>query len=78
MERRSSEWRTPPASDLPKITIPPHVPASAEEKSRRRALGQEADRLRELIGPIGMSTSDLIRQIRDEAEGLDEEPDAIG
>jgi len=37
--------------------------------------GEVVDRilaLRDKIGPIGISTSDLIREVRDEADGIDE------
>ena len=60
------------------ITLPPYQPATPEEIARRRELGREATRLRELVGLIGISSSDLIRQVRDEAEGLSEEEEPRG
>ena len=68
MVRKLRARGAPPFPAMPKLVIPPYVPASDEEKARRRELGKEADRLRKLIEPIGMSTSDLIRQVRDETE----------
>ncbi|MCX6020636.1 MAG: hypothetical protein NTZ05_02695 [Chloroflexi bacterium] len=62
----------------PTIILPAHMPASEEEKARRRELGRESDRLAKLVGPLGTSSSDLIRQIRDEAEGLWEEEELSG
>jgi hypothetical protein len=44
----------------PRIQIPPILPATSEELARRRALFDEIDRLRDSIGPIGMSVDDLI------------------
>lgn len=44
----------------PRIQIPAIAPATPEELARRKALFDEIDRLREAIGPIGMSVDDLI------------------
>lgn len=62
----------------PTITLPPHIPATPEEIARRRAVAADADRIRELIGPIGISVSELIRQVRDEAEGNIEDQESNG
>ncbi|MSQ14497.1 MAG: hypothetical protein EXR50_01350 [Dehalococcoidia bacterium] len=51
---------------LPPITRHSYVPATSEEITRRRALFKEAMHLREEIGPIGVSTAELIREDRDE------------
>lgn len=44
----------------PRIQVQPIAPATPEELVRRKALFDEIDRLREAIGPIGMSVDDLI------------------
>jgi hypothetical protein len=54
------------------IKLPP-IPDPTPEELRRRA--EAIDRMiavREQIGPIGISTSDLIREVRDELDGIDE------
>ena len=48
------------AITVPRITIPEYVPPTTEELARRQELFAEIDRLREAIGPIGMSAVDLI------------------
>ena len=55
-----------------RIKVPP-IPLLAEEDLKRRR--EAVDRilaLRDRIGPIGISTADLIREVRDEADGIDE------
>jgi hypothetical protein len=52
--------------EFPPLTIPPYVPASAEEIARRQALAEQADRIREQLGPLGYSVVDIIREFRDE------------
>jgi hypothetical protein len=59
------------SATLPRITIPPSVPPSPEEIERRRALAAKVLALREEIGPIGISTAELIRQVREEEDGDD-------
>jgi hypothetical protein len=60
-------------SSIPSIELPPFPELTPEELRRR---GEAIDRMRanrDKIGPIGISTSDLIRQVRDELEdGIDE------
>lgn len=51
-----------------RVDIPPIEPPSAEEIRRRQALYAEAIRLQELTGPIGISTSELIRMSREDAD----------
>ena len=55
----------------PKITIPPHVPATPDEIARRRALATEVDRMRLEIGTTSIDIAVLIREERerDEYEG---------
>jgi hypothetical protein len=56
----------------PEIKTPPILPPTAEELERR---GEVVDRIlarRDAIGPIGISTADLIREVREEAEGIDD------
>lgn len=50
----------------PVITIPRRRPATPEEVIVRRALCEEAARLRDLIGPVGMTSAEFVRQVRDE------------
>lgn len=49
-----------------KIKLPPIKPVTAEEIRRRRRLFDEAMRLREEIGPIGATTDELVREVREE------------
>lgn len=56
-----------------RIELPPHVPASPEEIARRKALGKEADRLREAIGPFEMGAAALIRKMRHAGEEVEED-----
>ena len=53
---------------LPKIEIPRHIPATAEEIARRRALAAEIDKLAEEIGTLDYDTAELIREGREEDE----------
>lgn len=55
----------------PDFWIPPVVRASEEEIRRRKTLAARARRIRDAIGPIGISTTELIRQGRD-GEDVDE------
>ncbi|HEY7033204.1 MAG TPA: hypothetical protein VH482_17830 [Thermomicrobiales bacterium] len=57
---------------VPKIKMPPIPPPTTEEIERRREVVSRIIALREKIGPIGISTSDLIREGRDEADGIDD------
>ncbi len=66
------ERRAPPEATLPKIELPPFKPATPEEIERRRVLVARIIERRERIGPIGIRADELIRQVRAEADGLDE------
>jgi hypothetical protein len=55
-----------------RIKIPPLPPPSPEVLERRREAVDRILARRDQIGPIGISTSDLIREVRDEADGIDE------
>jgi hypothetical protein len=57
---------------IPKIKLPAISPPTSEELERRREVVDRILALRDQIGPIGISTSDLIREVRDEADGLEE------
>ena len=57
-----------PVSAPVETIIPSPKRASPEEIARRRALFAEVMRLREKIGPIGITTDELIRQARAEEE----------
>ena len=68
----SSERTERSTTTIPRIELPPIPPPTPEELKRR---GEVVDRilaLRDKIGLIGISTSDLIREVRDEADGIDE------
>ncbi|MEA2594817.1 MAG: hypothetical protein QOF01_1286 [Thermomicrobiales bacterium] len=54
---------------LPRIEMQPIEPPTPEEIERRRVLFARVMALRDEIGPIGISTSELIRQVREEADG---------
>jgi len=54
----------------PKIVVPPSVRPSPEEFARRRELAKKIFALREEIGPISISTAELIRQVREEEDGV--------
>ena len=60
------------SATLLRITVPPNVPPTPEEIERRRELFKRVMALREEIGPIGISTAELIREVRNEADGDDE------
>jgi hypothetical protein len=54
------------------IKLPP-IPDPTPEELRQRA--EAIDRMRanrDKIGPIGISAADLIREVRDELDGIDE------
>ncbi|HKG27241.1 MAG TPA: hypothetical protein VKB09_16435 [Thermomicrobiales bacterium] len=56
----------------PRIELPPIPPPTPEELERRRVLVDQILARRDRIGPIGISVTDLIREVRDEADGIDE------
>lgn len=68
-DRVERDANTPPRRY--NITIPPPEPITPEELARRRALYDESIALREAIGPIGISTDELIRQVRCEDDDYD-------
>ena len=78
MERANHRFFEDTRRVAPTIILPPRTPASEDEKAMRRELGRESDRLAKLVGPLGVTDSDLIRQIRDEAEGFAEEEELGG
>jgi len=49
---------------IAKIHIPKPEPVTAEEIERRRVVHERISALRDKIGPISVSTSDLIRELR--------------
>lgn len=51
-----------------KSTRPSTEPPSLEEIQRRRVVFDQILRVREQIGPVGVSADELIRQVRSEAE----------
>jgi hypothetical protein len=51
------------------IKLPPLRPATAEQLARRRRVLDEAAALREEIGPIAVSVSELLREIREQNGG---------
>jgi hypothetical protein len=53
---------------LPRVEIPRHIPATAEEIERRRALAAEIDKLAEEIGMLDYDTAELIREGREDDE----------
>jgi hypothetical protein len=57
---------------LPRISIPPYVPATPEELERRRQVIAEIDRIREQMEPIGIDAAELIDmdffEIEDQSE----------
>jgi hypothetical protein len=57
---------------LPKIKIPPIPVPTPEELERRRVSVERILALRDKIGQIGISTSGLIQEVRDEDDGIDE------
>ncbi len=68
MEREHRNTANAAASALPKIEVPPHVPATAAEIARRRALALEVDRQRESMPVTARNAADIVRQDRDEHE----------
>ncbi|MEA2584219.1 MAG: hypothetical protein QOF33_2304 [Thermomicrobiales bacterium] len=60
------------ATTLPKIKLPPIPAPTPEELERRREVVDRILALRDKIGPIGISTSNVSREVRDEADGIDE------
>jgi hypothetical protein len=60
------------SATLSSIEIPPSVPTTPEEIARRRAHFARVMALREEIGPIGISTDELVHAAR---EDLDDEDD---
>lgn len=52
------------AEALGKVVIPPYVPPTPEELERSREAFAEITKLRDRIGPIGMSVTELIRMDR--------------
>jgi hypothetical protein len=61
------------ATELPdtgwRLELPPPERPSEEELERRRVLFERTIALRDKIGPIGIRTDELIRQVREEADG---------
>jgi hypothetical protein len=55
-----------------RVSIPPIQRLTSEELERRRRLMAEATHLRELAGVIDISTSDLIRMSREDADATGE------
>ncbi|TAK32081.1 MAG: hypothetical protein EPO21_15755 [Chloroflexota bacterium] len=49
----------------PHSLLPPYVPPTPEDLERRRALEKEVKKLREKIGPLDFSLTDLIREDRE-------------
>lgn len=68
-ESMADTYRTSPILD--RIELPLLKPASPEEIERRRVLFERAKVLREEIGPLGIRTDELIRQVREEADGVE-------
>ncbi|MGH2533374.1 MAG: hypothetical protein ACRDJW_13835 [Thermomicrobiales bacterium] len=68
--------RPDPGPDTPprryRINIPPPERATPEELARRRANHERVVALREKIGPIGISTDELIHEARCEANDFDD------
>lgn len=61
-----------PGTTLTEMQLPPIVPPTPEEIARRRALFEEVMALREKIGAIGLSTAELVREVREEADASNE------
>lgn len=47
-------------ASLPRLNLPPYHPPSPEEIERRRKLFDDTMKLREKIGPIGLSVEELL------------------
>ena len=52
------------ATLVPRVTLPPLLPPTPEEIARRRTLFAKVMALREQIGPIGITTDELVHQTR--------------
>lgn len=61
MERQKKAKPAPRSRSL----LPPYVPPTPEDLERRRALEDEVKKLREKIGPLDFSLTDLIREDRE-------------
>jgi hypothetical protein len=69
---RERPYRTPELeAALARIELPPEVPVTEEEIARRRVLYDEAMALRAEMRPLGISTADLIHQVRGEEDHPD-------
>jgi hypothetical protein len=55
------------------IEIPPSTPPAPDEITRRRAHFAKVMALREEIGPIGISTDELVHAAREELGDADDE-----
>lgn len=56
---------------LSAVVIPDYLPPTPEELARREALFAETTRIRDAIGPLDVSVTDLIREERDDLEEID-------
>ncbi|MGH2533377.1 MAG: hypothetical protein ACRDJW_13850 [Thermomicrobiales bacterium] len=56
---------------LARIELPPEVPVTEDEIARRRALYDEAMALVAEMRPLGISTAELIHQVRGEEDCTD-------
>lgn len=65
MERKKVERAKRVGVELPRIVLSPYKPPTPEVLERRRRLGEEASNLREKIGPLGFSLTELIREDRE-------------
>ena len=66
MPRRSIDDEVNATPTLPNVELPPYVQPTTEELARRKRLIEEAKRLRDEAGPMGISTDDLIHLARAE------------
>lgn len=57
------------AETVSRIELPVIPRATPEELARRRILVERARRLWDEVGPIGIRTDELIREVREEAHG---------
>jgi hypothetical protein len=76
LPNHDAEWQARIDKLLANIEIPPDEPVTEEEIARRRALYDEAMALRVEMKPLGMTTAELIHQVRGLA--WDEEEDQHG
>lgn len=53
------------------IVLPPLLPPTPDDLARRRRLFARAMALRDEIGPIGITTDDLVHQAREEADDVE-------